>query len=372
VSNTVSSVFDSIGISRARKATGDLVSAFADLLPASPQKRIIFHSVVLSTIALVFSSLTPGGTFASVSMNYSTDYINTYSLPGDVLVTDEDGYLVKVNPQTNESIRVGLTDLAVHTVQSGETLSEISAKYGVSMNTIKWENNISNSNSLRIGQKLMVPPIDGIGYKVKSKDTLEKVAKKYEISTDAIIAQNGLESTKIVKGQEIFLPNAKPIVPKTSAYVAISGSTYRAPVSRYHPSASSAPTSNSAPVVGKIFIKPTRGIITQGYHPGHYAIDLADRSKPPIWAAGAGTVSKVNVGTWGGGYGNYVIVDHGNGLQTLYAHMDSVNVVKGQHVNQGDVIGIMGNTGRVYGVTGIHLHWEVRQNGVKQYPGNYY
>ena len=114
------------------------------------------------------------------------------------------------------------------------------------------------------------------------------------------------------------------------------------------------------------------GKISKGYRGGHYALDIADRSKPPVWAAASGTVVTASTGTWGRGYGNYVVIDHGDGIQTLYGHMDSVNVYAGQVVSQGDVVGIMGNTGRVYGVTGIHTHWEVIINGVKVNPINYY
>ena len=89
-------------------------------------------------------------------------------------------------------------------------------------------------------------------------------------------------------------------------------------------------------------------------------------------AGAGGAVIKASSGTWGNGYGTYVIIDHGDGVQTLYGHMSSLNVVEGQWINQGDVIGIMGNTGRVYGATGIHTHWEVMVNGVKVNPANYY
>lgn len=337
------------------------------ILPHSPQKKLLFQAILLSTVALVATSVTPGGTFTAASMTYSQEYIEAYSLPGDVLVADEDGYLVKVNPQTDDSSRIGLTDYAVHTVESGETLSVIASRYGVGVETIKWENGVSNANTLRVGQKLLVPPVDGISYEVSSTDTLAKIAEKYEISADAIIAQNGLKSDVIAKGQDLFLPDAKPINPPST----IVAGNYIAPsVSRGN--ASAATPSSSAPAYGVPFIYPTRGKITQGYHGGHYAIDIGDRSMPPIWAAAGGTVVKASSGTWGGGYGNHVIIDHGDGLRTLYAHMDSLNVYEGQWVNQGDVIGIMGNTGRVYGVTGIHLHWEVILNGVKQNPNNFY
>ncbi len=343
-------------------------ASFVSVLPVSPQRRLIMQAILVSAGALIITSLTPGGTFTSASLSYSSDYLATYYLPGEILVTDEEGYLVKINPQTDDSNRIGLTDYAVHTVESGETMSGISEKYGVKLETVMWENNIGNANSLRIGQKLLVPPVDGVSYKVASGDSLQKISKKYNISVESIIAQNGLESEVINKGQAIFLPGAKPIVPPQ---LIVSGSRNPA-VGRAGRSAADAYPSNAAPAIGKMFIFPTTGKITQGYRGGHYALDIADRSMPPVWAGAGGTVIKASSGTWGNGYGTYVIIDHGDGVQTLYGHMSSLNVVEGQWINQGDVIGIMGNTGRVYGATGIHTHWEVMVNGVKVNPANYY
>ena len=164
-----------------------------------------------------------------------------------------------------------------------------------------------------------------------------------------------------------YMPGAKPL----NSSITVAGDYRTSSVTR-SVSYASVSSSSATPIVGRVFIFPTTGKITQGYRAGHYAIDISDTSKPPIWAAGSGNVTKASSGTWGGGYGNHVVIDHGNGLQTLYAHFDSLNVYEGQWVNQGDVIGIMGNTGRVYGRTGIHLHWEVIQDGVKQYPPDYY
>lgn len=324
----------------------------------------MFQAITLSLSALIVTSLTPGGTFTAASLGYSSDYVESYINVGDVLVADYDGYLVKMNPQTDASNRVGLTDFAVHTVDKGESLSIISEQYDVAVSTIMWENNLSNAHSVRIGQKLLIPPVDGISYKVKSGDNLNKIADKYKIEVDAILAQNGLETQTIAKGQTLFLPGAEAIVPPNAI-----ASYSRTSATR---SARNYVNNSSVPVAGKPFIFPTRGSITQGFHGGHYAFDIADRSRPPVWSAGGGTVIKASTGTWGGGYGNHVIVDHGNGLKTLYAHLGDVYAYVGQQVGQGEVLGVMGNTGRVYGVTGIHLHWEVSQNGVKQYPGNYY
>ena len=108
------------------------------------------------------------------------------------------------------------------------------------------------------------------------------------------------------------------------------------------------------------------------------AIDIGDRSQPPVWAAGGGKVIKVvnncdrvSYGC-GGGYGNNVIVDHGNGLKTLYAHLEYTSVSVGDQVAQGTVLGKMGRSGNVRGATGIHLHFEVQLNGKKEVPGDYY
>jgi murein DD-endopeptidase MepM/ murein hydrolase activator NlpD len=337
---------------------------FSDILPVAPQKRLFTQTAIFAVFVLFMSSFTPGAQIQMMDRSYSVDYISSYELPGDILVTDDAGYLVKINPQTNEANRIGMTDFAVHTVEEGESLSFIAERYGVKSSTIMWENNLGNANSLRIGQKLMIPPVNGINYKVSSGDNLEKIAKKYKIEVSGIIAQNNLETEVLRKGQNLFLPGAEPIRP-----VIVAGA-YNVPISNI--GAKSYARASDSPLAGKVFIFPTSGNITQGYRAGHYAIDISDTSRPPIWAAGPGTIEKVSTGTWGGGYGNHIIIDHGDGLKSLYAHMTSVNVENGQWVNQGDVIGIMGNTGRVYGRTGIHLHWEVIDNGMKVYPGNYY
>ncbi|MCX6734386.1 MAG: M23 family metallopeptidase [Candidatus Peregrinibacteria bacterium] len=349
-----------------RKTLGVAKMTFSSVLPVSPQRKLLAQSVFIAISALFVTSLTSGGTFAPTETGYSSDYLSAYTLPGDVLISDDSGYLIKVNPPTDESNRIGLTDYAVHTVEGGETMSVIAKKYSVKVETIMWENNIANSNSLRVGQKLLIPPVDGVSYKVASGESIDKIAKKYKISTDSIIAQNGLGKDAVFKGQELFLPGAKPIE-APNLVIARNPTAARS----YRSSISAAP-STSRPDIGKMFIFPTIGGITQGFHSGHYALDIANRAMPPIWAAAGGTVVKASSGTWGGGYGNHVIIDHGNGVKTLYGHMDSLNVVEGQYVNQGDVIGVMGHTGHVYGVTGIHLHWEVIVNGVKVNPIGYY
>lgn len=356
----------------------NFLTSFKGILSSvAPQKKLLIGAMSIGMATLLLTSVGARANLATASVSYADDYIASYGVPGEMLMSD-DGYLVKINSQTEQlNSRIGLTDHASHTVESGESLSKISQDYGVKVETIMWANNLSNANSLKVGQALTIPSVDGISYKVAAGDNVEKIAKKYKISSEAVIAQNRLSTNSLVAGQSLILPGARPIAApgvignaKTPAAVGRTASATRS-ASRVTTAADSV-ASSSAPSVGKIFIFPTTGQVSQGYHAGHYALDIADRSMPPIWAAGAGTVIKSSTGTWGGGYGNHVIIDHGNGIQTLYAHMSSVSVSEGQEVNQGDVLGIMGNTGRVYGATGIHLHWEVRDNGVKQYPANYY
>jgi murein DD-endopeptidase MepM/ murein hydrolase activator NlpD len=106
---------------------------------------------------------------------------------------------------------------------------------------------------------------------------------------------------------------------------------------------------------------------TQYYHPGHYAIDMQERGGGPIFAAEAGTVIRADYG-WNGGYGNVVEIDHGNDLITVYGHNKELGVKVGDTVSRGQKIADMGNTGLVYGKTGIHVHFEVRLKGVKKNP----
>jgi murein DD-endopeptidase MepM/ murein hydrolase activator NlpD len=356
---------------KTRKFFSQTRAFISDLFPTSPQKRLFSQAIFLSIGLVLATSITTSGSFIASSMTYSSTYMDSYSFSGDILVSDEYGYIVKTNPQTHTSNRIGLTDYAVHTVASGESLSVIAGQYGLSADTIKWENNLGNVNSIRAGQVLLVPPVDGIGYTVKRGDTLGKITQTYKVSVESVIAQNNLSSDTIAHGQKLFLPGAKPLAPPpVIAQNSVRNTTVTRDVRAV--GATSAAPASAVPVGGRSFIYPTRGLITQGYRAGHYALDIADRSRPPVWSAASGTVVTASAGTWAGGYGNHVVVDHGNGLKTLYAHLGSVNVSSGQWVNQGDVLGMMGNTGRVYGSTGIHLHWEVHLNGVRQNPRNYY
>ncbi len=305
------------------------------------------------------------------------------------IVADQEGYFTKINPQTNAGDRSVMNDYLVHTVTSGETVSTIASSYGLKTATLIWANSILNANSLRVGQKILVPPVDGISHRVAKNETIDKLAKDYGVNGDTIVKQNSLSSKTLVAGEDIFIPGAKPLPSDIQAPPAAkTGRNNPARVAsstRTGSFAYSVPAdgailqgSKDVPVGDKPFVFPTRGKITQYFHSGHYALDIANPDRPAVWAAGAGTVVKVAEGcgdvsyTCNGGYGNHVIIDHGNGIQTLYAHLTYATVKVGQHLASNEVIGKMGRSGNVRGVTGIHTHFEVRVNGKKVDPTGFY
>lgn len=323
---------------------------------------------LIAAAFLVVTSVIPANVGALQAMD-----IHSYDNANDAFVLDQEGYLTKINPQTNESDRSMMSDRFEYTVESGDTLSGIAAKYNLKMKTLIWENGFSSQDQvLRVGQKIIVPPVDGVSYTVASGETMDKLAKLYGVDKAAIMKQNQLTSEALAKGQSLYIPGGKRLV----AEVDVTSTKARAATPRIgsvsRVKEADLASSSATPAEGKFMIFPTRGKLTQGFKAGHYAFDIADSSKPPIWAAAKGTVVKASSGTWGGGYGNHVIIDHGNGVQTLYAHLEYLDVKVGDAVEQGQVLGKMGHTGRVYGVTGIHLHFEVRVNGVKKVPNKYY
>lgn len=354
---------------RLKKNTTDTV--------ASATNKLFRRYTAVVGLLFLLGTVSPSGAYFDDSYTAQMDSgIQTGTFETAVL-TDADGYLTKNNPQTSDGDRSSMNDHLVHTVASGETVSTIAEMYGIKSATVMWENGMADGNSISIGQKLFIPPVDGVTHRVAKGEDLNKIAKSYSIDIESIKKQNRLTASSLAVGQEIFIPGGKPLV---TDEVIRSTPSRSGTATRVIPTSGGAilPRSSSTPLGDRPFIFPTRGKLTQGFHAGHYAFDIGDRSQPPIWAAGAGKVVKVVTGCarvsygCGGGYGNHVIIDHGNGLQTLYGHMEYVDVKEGDEVKQGDVIGKMGRSGNVRGATGIHLHFEVRDNGVKKVPSDYY
>ncbi|KKR09340.1 MAG: peptidase M23 family protein [Candidatus Peregrinibacteria bacterium GW2011_GWE2_39_6] len=312
---------------------------------------------------LLVNSLNLSGSYRDAGGAY-VEALGTDLNPEEVTLVDDGGYLVKVSPIVTDSPRyLNRKEEIVHEVQAGETLSKIAYIYDLNQNTIYWANQgkIRNINSLKVGQQLTIPVASGYKIKVAKGDTLASLVKKYKGNEDSTkaIAWNNLPENGIIEiGQEILIADGQPyITPIIAANSGGSGGKTVVP-----PPISVAPSPGGAG-----WMKPTSGTITQWHHAGHYAIDIANKLNTPIMAAAAGTVIKAAHG-WNGGYGNEIIIQHDNGCTTLYGHSNELYVTEGQYVDAGQVISGMGNTGRVYGRTGIHLHVELRCDGVKINP----
>lgn len=347
----------------------------------SPSARLFRSYAVAVTVIFVIGAINPVAAYsANSSYSASLEGVGNY-YGSDTLLSNEDGYIAKINPQTELADRTTMNGKLIHEIQSGDTLSTIAEEYYLKTSTIMWENGLSANSTLKVGDTLIVPPVDGVTHVVEKAQNINKIATLYGVPSDTIIKQNQLESSAaLAPGQALFIPGAKPLPTVSRNAIDRGTSSTRLASAKKTNIGSTALVSGSnigadsqtGPASGKTMIFPTHGSVTQFYHAGHYANDIANPSKPPIWAASNGIVIKASSGTWGGGYGTHVIIDHGNGLQTLYAHMEYLSVSVGDHVTQGQVIGKMGRTGNVRGRTGIHVHFEVRLNGVKKNPKSYF
>jgi len=258
------------------------------------------------------------------------------------------------NPQTSTLIsEKARAEIVEYTVQEGDTVGTIAEKFGVSEDTIRWQNDLTG-DTIKVGQTIEVLPVTGVSHAVKKGDTVHSIAKKYDSSAQAIadfpynVFTND-ETFELAVGQQIIVPEGV-IVTATSSP---SGFASRQKI-----------TPNAGTVVASgNFVWPTSGSISQGFAWYHKGIDISNRGAPNVLAADAGTV--VTAGWSVYGYGNHVVISHGNGYSTLYAHMSNLYVGAGQTVRRGDALGKMGSTGRS---TGVHLHFEVINNGTYLNP----
>lgn len=348
------------------------MSRFMHPLDHMPAPKRLYTQISIWSIGLLMLS-SVNVTTAATQGGYGVGAAYVYEgldITGESYLTDDEGYLIKSMPLEGERVYdLNRNEIVEHEVQSGETLSVIAYRYGVTVSSIRYQNSsIGNSDYLKVGQTLEIPPKDGLYIEVESGDALAKLVEKHKGDLEATMEFNDLsEDSELIAGKEIFIIDGEPdqvYIAATPTYSASSASTATSTA----PISVPAVTQYNIPASAEGWIRPTQGRITQGYRGGHLAYDVADRNKPPILAAASGTVIKASSGTWGGGYGNHIIIDHGNGYQTLYAHAEVLYVSVGETVQQGQVIAKMGNTGRVYGATGIHLHFEISFNGVKQSP----
>ncbi|MBI4118013.1 MAG: M23 family metallopeptidase [Parcubacteria group bacterium] len=229
--------------------------------------------------------------------------------------------------------------ISIYVVHEGDSLSGIAKMFGVSINTIIWANNIGYGGLIRPGQTLVILPVSGVRYIVKEGDTISSIAKKYKGSVEEIKQFNNIaDAAELKVGDTVVIPDGEIGTP---TYVA---------------SAPSRAYGTNGPEYSGYYIRPVDGRKTQGLH-GFNGVDLGAPYGTPVVAAAHGRVLIARVAGWNGGYGTYAVLLHGNGTQTLYAHLGALTVSAGSEVVQGQIIGYVGSTGRS---TGPHLHFEIR------------
>ena len=274
----------------------------------------------------------------------------------------------------------------VYTVQSGDSLSSIATLFGLrgTDDVPSWQllvqsnkPEIANENEvLQVGQKLRVPASNAVVHTVLSSETLTDIAEQYDVPTSVIqsMSANGIANADALRiGQEILVPDPNRLAKPAPAVPAAPPAAAATPTNSSSGSESSSGASQATrngPVSRSGFMWPASGPISSSFgssHPLGIDIDLFATPNAPNLAAAAGTV------TFAGGnpccsYGYYVVIDHGNGYESLYAHFSKLSVSVGQKVSRGEVLGLAGSTGYS---TGNHLHFELRLNGTIVNPMSY-
>ncbi len=262
---------------------------------------------------------------------------NSGAIKGEITIVDGTSLLPDTKKLT-DSKTINEDQISLYVVHQGDTLPAIAKMFGVSVNTIRWGNNIKGS-TITVGQTLVILPISGVSHTVKSGDSLKSIAKLYKGDLDEILQYNNMTlSSKLAVGDVIVVPDGE--------IGAVSGTT-----------SGGGSKSPSYPVYNGYYMRPIiGGLRTQGIH-GRNGVDLALYYGANIIASADGEVIISRNSGWNGGYGSYIVLQHSNGTQTLYAHLSATLVSAGDTVAQGQVIAKMGNSGKS---TGTHVHFEIR------------
>jgi len=325
----------------------------------------IAHASVSSYISGLFGK--PASAEESASKTYNSQTMALLQAPlayslsssarggGDISVVDGTSLLPETGPSGSAADLPDYptaTQISVYTVHDGDTLSSIAKLFNVSVNTILWANDVS-SRTLKKDQTLVILPISGIQHTVAKGDTVESIAKRYKADASEIYQYNDIPAgTELAVGAVVLVPDAEvsaPLVPHSSL-PSLPGEVVSKDRSNPY-------RGGSGPRYAGYYGRPIESAHrTQGLH-GYNGVDLGAPIGTPILAAADGTVIIAKEGGYNGGYGSYVVITHGNGTQTLYAHMSRVFATVGAVVSKDEVIGAVGTTGHS---TGPHLHFEVR------------
>ncbi|MFA4871679.1 MAG: peptidoglycan DD-metalloendopeptidase family protein [Patescibacteria group bacterium] len=262
--------------------------------------------------------------------------------------------LIKPELASTESAKIGSRSVKEYVVKEGDAVSAISDRFNLSVETILWANNLTIRSYIKPGQKLIIPPVDGVLHKITKGDTIAKIAKKYQAVEAQIRNFNYMDDASLAVGDIIIVPGGKIIAVQRPQYAG----------SQTTVSSGAVPP---LPAGSTMYWPSVCRRITQYFRNWrHTGVDIACAVNSEIRAAQSGVVSRVQYSRVG--YGNNITINHGSGKQTLYGHLNKIYVTAGQTVSAGQVIGSEGSTGRS---TGPHLHFEVLINGARVNPLNY-
>lgn len=284
----------------------------------------------------------------------------------DVFTSEDVSDLAFVRPgRITGDTTLARHDITAYTVEDGDTVSTIAEKFGIGVSTILWENDLNSLSVIRPGDTLRILPVSGVVHQVARNESISSLAAHFSVSEKDIISVNNLSPDQHLSvGYKLIIPGGKKeqfasFKPKVYSGVSV----VRDIISPVKKLLKPLP---KGPSIANRMTWPTVGYrITQYFSFRHFAVDIANHVGTPLYAADAGVVESAG---WGTGYGNNIMVNHGGGKKTRYAHMNKFYVKKGDVVEKGEQLGQMGNTGWS---TGPHIHFEVIINGVKYNPLNY-
>lgn len=321
----------------------DLKASAATPLTSEPVKNS-------QTVALLESSINPD------MKNIKTPSINSTIVEDEALSTDS---LQGTDSDTNSYISSS-DKITTYTVKSGDTVGEIATKFGISKNTILYANTNIKNNVLKLGQTLIILPVDGISYTVKKGDTIASIAKAYKADSKDISEYNDISDKNLQYGDKIIVPGGimvkkviPVVVPKVEKEQPAVQTIAKVETQPERGQNSSDISDGNGIAGGYIWPFPKGvGRVSQRLHDDN-AYDFAAPRGTPIYAITNGTVLIADGSGYNGGYGLYVVMDFNDGGQAIFGHMSKVATFAGEVVKKGDIIGYVGSTGRS---TGNHVH----------------
>jgi len=257
------------------------------------------------------------------SLNMAGDNSSIYYLTDYSSLQNPNSILTGIKTITN--------GILIYKARKGDTLLSVASDFGISLDTIRWANNLK-TDRLTPGQELIILPVSGVLHEVKPGDTVEDIAQIYSASIEKIIAFNNLNGSNLIPGEKIIVPNGR--IPKTYKVFA---------------------AKSALPEYPYYYVLPTTGFNWGVLHNVN-AVDIANYCDTPVFAAAEGLIEVI---AYDNSYGKYIKIQHPNNTETLYAHLNKIIVNSGDYVTQGQIIGYMGNTGYVIGNPGCHLHFEI-------------